>query len=543
MYAAGVNSSTSGAAATARPQPTLAKIVATVGPASRDPATLRRLVDAGVAVFRLNLSHGTLEDHARSVGAIRAVARSASLPIAILGDLPGPKIRLGNAPEAGVPLYVGYQVLIDPLFEGSGCCLNGVGRFGCTYKHLSADVKPGHRVLISDGTIRLRAIDRAPGDPASSVRCILEAGPPERGGEGEGGTPPAVLIRARKGVNLPDSNLSELGAMTARDWELAQWCVGEGVDMLALSFVRSAGDVAALQDALRGMTSARFEQDHGEPAETPVIAKIETPQAVADLESIVRQADGIMVARGDLGVEMDLWDVPIIQRRLIEQAGAWGKPCIVATQMLESMITSPVPTRAEVGDVATAVLDHADAVMLSGETAAGAYPVEAVEYMRRTIAAAEAYSAARVTAPTPPARLIAAQHRIVALAHGAWHIARDVQARLVVCWSQTGGLARCLAQTGFSIPIVAYSSSPRHTRRMALYRGVRPLVGTVPDNPTESLALWNDAVDAELIARGWAKAGDPVVLIAGRPLGAPHVAGTVAVHYVGNPGTGFRAHS
>lgn len=510
-------------------RPTLATIVATLGPASTHPDMLVAMIRAGVGVFRLNLSHGTPAEHASRVRLIRAASTAVNLPVAIMGDLPGPKIRLGILPDAGIPITPGQSVLIDPSIATCSITASGTPIVNCSYTTLAEDVRLGHRVLIADGTIRLRAVERHTGDAPTALRCEVEPG--SRAG----------TLLSRKGVNLPDSDL-RLGAMTERDWELVEWAVGQGLDLLALSFVRNANEVALLQQRLASITSTSEHTTGGAAAEIPVVAKIETPQAVANMDAIVKQADAIMVARGDLGVEMDVCEVPIVQRRLIESARSWGKPCIVATQMLESMITSPSPTRAEVSDIANAILDEADAVMLSGETAMGTYPLESVEVMSRTIRLAEAYLSTTRTQPTPPKRIVETGYRTAALAHGAWYVAHDTKAKLVVCWSQHGGLARYLSQTGYSVPIIAYSSSERHTRRMALLKGVRPLLAHVPDEPSASLALWNDEVDRDLLARGWAKVGDPIILIAGRPLGAAGVAGAIAVHQVGNPGTGFRAH-
>jgi pyruvate kinase len=247
-----------------------------------------------------------------------------------------------------------------------------------------------------------------------------------------------------------------------------------------------------------------------------------------------------MVARGDLGVEMDLAQVPVVQKRLVAKADEWGKPCIVATQMLESMIASPTPTRAEVSDVANAVLDGADAVMLSGETAVGKHPVLAVEMMRRTIAATEERVRELPQQESPPARLLQSGYRTAALAHGAWHAARDIGARAVACWSQRGGTARYLSQNGFRVPILAYSSDKRETRRMVLCRGVSAVYA--PEHvggAGKSLAAWNRRVEDDLLARGWVKPGEPVVLLAGWPLGEHGSTSAMAVHYVGNPATGF----
>jgi pyruvate kinase len=270
-----------------------------------------------------------------------------------------------------------------------------------------------------------------------------------------------------------------------------------------------------------------------------VVAKIEKPQAVADIEAIVQAADGIMVARGDLGVEMDLARVPMVQKQIVQMAGRYGKPCIVATQMLESMIESASPTRAEASDVANAVLDGAGCVMLSGETAVGKHPALAVETMRRIAHAAEDHLASLPPRASAPEALREQRYRTAALAHGAWYVAQDIGAELVVCWSEHGGAAWYLSQNDFHIPIIAYTSSIKAARRMALLRGVTPIRSEPPESGR--LADWNEMVDRDLATRGWAEHGTPVVLLAGKPLGKPKVATMVAVHYVGYY-TGFRSH-
>ncbi|MGH7131456.1 MAG: pyruvate kinase [Phycisphaerales bacterium] len=506
------------------PRPTLATIIATLGPASDAPEVVLRLIEAGVGVFRLNLSHGTEADHARRVEVVRGAAEAAELPIAVLGDLPGPKIRIGACPEAGVELEAGQDVLIDPDL---GCSIAGAtARLSCTLGSIGSDVQPGQKVLINDGAVRLLAIDRLPDDPARALRARVVTG---------------GLVTSKKGLNLPQSEL-HVSAMSERDWKLVEWAVGAGVDYLAMSFVRSAVEIGEVKARLETMCSTqRGATDEGGSAAIPVVAKIETPQAVARMREIVGAADAIMVARGDLGVEMDIAQVPLIQKELIRTAASYGKPCIVATQMLETMCAAPLPTRAEASDVANAILDGADAVMLSGETAVGKHPVLVVETMRRIVMAAEERMAARLLMrPSPPAEVIQTGYRTAALAHGAWYVARDVGARLVVCWSQSGGLARYLSQMGFAVPVVAYSSSAVQTRRMALLRGVTPVCEAPPADAR--LSSWNKSVDAMLIARGWANKGDAVVLIAGRPLGKSKPTNTLAVHYVGEESAGFMAH-
>lgn len=506
----------------ARPRPTHCKIVATIGPASDTPETVTRMIEAGVAVFRLNFSHGSMEDHARRLATIRAAAGALGQPIAVLGDLQGPKLRLGRIAEPGVILEAGQSVLLHGGVPGASADPEAPIHLPSEYPALAREVQPGHRVLINDGAVRLLAVDREPDDPPDALRCRVMVG---------------GLVTSRKGINLPDSDV-RAEAITERDWECVEWAVAHGLDFLALSFVRRAEEVRRLKSALAGMCPVDFRvEGTGEGALIPVVAKIEKPQALDDLDAIVEAADAIMVARGDLGVEMDPARVPIIQRTLIAKCDEWGKPCIVATQMLESMISSPSPTRAEVSDIATAVLEWADAVMLSGETAAGKFPVLAVDTMRRVIATVEEHLHAGVTSPSPASQLIRSRYRTAALAHGIWHIARDLGAVLVACWSQEGGAARYLSQTGMPVPIVAYSGSERQVRRMALLRGVSARYMRVP--ASGSLREWNQLVERDLLDLGWVRPGDPVVLVAGRPLGVKGAARCVAMHAIGDPGGGF----
>ncbi|MBX9738408.1 MAG: pyruvate kinase [Phycisphaerales bacterium] len=514
----------------ALPRLTLATIVATVGPASESVDALQKLIETGVGVFRLNFSHGTLADHLLRLNAIREAAARARLPIAVLGDLCGPKIRVGRVPDPGIELQSGQDVLMDPQATEARAA-NGTDSIcvlPCSLASIARDVAPGHRVLINDGNIRMLSLGLDALGSREVLRCRVTTG---------------GLVTSRKGLNLPDSKLS-VPAITSEDWAAVEWAVEHSLDFLALSFVRSADEVRELQSRLEVLcTQGRPSDQSGESKRIPVVAKMEKPEAIERMDEIVQAADGIMVARGDLGVEMDLALVPIVQKRLIQAADLWGKPCIVATQMLESMITAPTPTRAEATDVANAVLDGADAVMLSGETAVGKHPCLVVETMRRIIVAAEAHRATLDDRATPPGRALHSGYRTAALAHGAWHVARDVKAKLIVCWSQHGGAARYLSQTGFDIPIIAYSSSPRQTRRMALLRGVWAMAMPIASGQRLSLAEWNRRVDDELIIRQWAAPGDAVVLVAGEPLGVQGATNTLAVHYVGNPSTGFMGRS
>lgn len=514
-------------------RPTRAKVLATIGPASESPAVVARLLEAGVSGFRLNFSHGSLADHSRRLATIRAEAERAGRVVAVVGDLCGPKIRLGKV-EPARTFEVGQDVTLVGVDLASGAAGDG-DALPVTYPRLADEVSPGHRVLFADGAVRMLAVDRRDG----------AGGRGGRGGRAlvcrvtQGGT-----LSTGKGVNLPDSSLS-VPAITTRDWECVAWAVQHGLDFLALSFVRRADEVRELKERLFGMCPVDRSQaessGHSSGSLIRVIAKVEKPEAVAHLEPIVEAADAIMVARGDLGVEMDLAQVPVVQKRIVAMSADWGRPCIVATQMLESMIESASPTRAEVSDVANAVFDGADAVMLSGETAIGKHPVLAVDIMRRVIEAAEAHVATLPHLESPPRRLVESRYPTAALAHGAWHVARDIGARAVVCWSQSGGTARYLSQNEFLVPILALTTNPHAARRMALLKGVTPVVVSAPEGGR--LGGFTDLAERLLLERRWVRVGEPVLLLAGKPLGTPKATNSIATLYIGDPTGGYRAHA
>lgn len=483
-------------------RPSLTKILATLGPASEDERTLAKLVEAGVRLVRLNFSHGDLDGHARRLEVVRRASSAMGIPLAVVGDLQGPKIRVGNAPDEGIDVQAGEHVVVSPTAESSNRDSEGAV-LSTTYPAMVREVQPGHRVLINDGAVRMLALDNAGG----ILRCVVNVG---------------GRISSRKGINLPDSTLS-VPALSERDWACARWAAAQGVDFLALSFVRRAEDVSELK--------RRLEDMGGRAGDIPVIAKIETPQAVANIDEILDKSDGIMVARGDLGVEMDLAAVPVVQKRLASRAHDFGKPCIVATQMLESMISSASATRAEVSDVANAILDGADCVMLSGETAVGKYPVLAVETMRRVALATEQ---AMRDAPSPPRPPTLAQSRrevVAALAHGAWVMARDVGAEVIAAWTQTGGTARQLSRHPFRVPILAFSTDEQSVRRMNLLGGVMPFLhDRFPKHRFEFATI----VEQIVLDGGWAEPGDRMVLLAGIPFDRPGGANTVAIRVVGD---------
>ncbi len=506
-------------------KPVQTRIVATIGPASSSPAVLAKLIEAGVSVFRLNFSHGDLDGHTKSLRDIRQVSQEAGRPIAVMGDLQGPKLRITKVPDLDEKGGIIVETGVDVFFRQGvkeAFLEDTTAIFGSTFDPLYHDVLPGQRVLINDGAVRMLAVDVTPGE---QLQCRVTFG---------------GRITTGKGINLPDSDLT-VPALTDGDWECVEWAVQHGIDMLALSFVRKPEDVMELKDRLAGMCpSDRTIHDAGIGLEIPVIAKIEKPQAVENIDAIVAATDGIMVARGDLGVEMDVAYVPIAQRLIIRKCIEYGKPVIVATQMLESMIDSATPTRAEANDVAGAVLQGADAVMLSGETAVGKHPPLVVETMRRIISVTEtgATDLDRLRTRAELTKLEELPYRSAALAKGAREIANDVDAKAVVVWSQAGGMARYLSRTGLSIPILAYTSSEVAARRMTLLAGVTPLRIDPPESGR--LRDWTDVVERDLERLCIASDGDAAILIAGKPLGALRAQDLLAILRIGDQDSGFR---
>ncbi|MCY2930495.1 MAG: pyruvate kinase [Planctomycetota bacterium] len=466
------------------------KVVATVGPASSSPEMLEALARAGVDVFRINFSHGDEQTHEQSLRNIRAVEAKIGEPIAVMGDLCGPKIRVGKIAGEKFTLKAGATLTIqsEPI-EGTA------GRISTTLAELPAEAAVGQTILINDGAIRLEVVEVR---PPREIVCLVKVG-------GE--------LSSGKGVNLPDTVLS-LPAMTEKDRRDAAWIAAREFDYVALSFVRTARDIEGLRDVLNAAGCG-----------AKVVAKIEKPQALENIESIIDAADVVMVARGDLGVEMDLPAVPFAQKRIARLCQERGKCCIIATQMLESMTHSPVPTRAEVSDVANAVLDATDAVMLSGETAVGEYPVAAVEIMNRIGAQAQAYYDRQNPDPHvayAPARteasLAAAVHKIVE--------AEPVAA--VAVFTMTGTTARMFAKHRPACPILGLTTDVKTARGMCLYYGVVPVTVAPCHHTREVLAMAADLA----VKKGLAKQGDRIVVVSGRPLGAPGNTNTLVIHTI-----------
>jgi len=426
----------------------LTRIVATVGPACGRPADLDRLVREGVSVFRLNLSHGDLETHARSIAAIRRAAAALRIEVGILADLPGPKIRL-------TPMPAGRVVALrhgDPVRIARGSAPIDPDARPATlhvdYAGLAGDVRAGDRVLIDDGAVQLRVRRVVRG----AVECTCEVG----------GT-----VSGRKGVNLPESAV-RLRAPTARDRVLADWAVQHGADFVALSFVQRPADVRLLRRVLDAAARRRRRRAPG------IVAKIERPVALGELDGIAAEADAMMVARGDLAIELDFARVPVEQRRIQAACDRAAIPCIVATQMLQSMMEAPLPTRAEASDVANAILGGTDAVMLSGETAAGRHPVESVRAMRRIAQEAERWTAAQPPAPLRAIALAESPEPAAVLARAIAQMAVDARARAVLCWTDARSV-RFISQADVQVPIVAFGDDDAELRSLALLRGVHAI--------------------------------------------------------------------
>jgi pyruvate kinase len=473
----------------------LTKIVATMGPAVASVETLYGLFQAGVDVCRLNFSHGSLEDHLLMLRQIREAAARWDQPIAILGDLGGPKIRLGKVADemgtGGMPIHVGDELLIQ-----REQMLGANKRVSTTLSHFVDDVNVGDRVLIEDGMLRFVCTAKT----FSELRCTCTVG---------------GVLKSAKGINLPNS-IVNVPSITDRDWECVQWAIENDLDYLALSFVRKAEDLQLLRQHLTNKAS-----------DIHLIAKIEKPEALKEIDAIIDSCDGLMVARGDLGVEMDVAQVPIIQKDLVRRCQTAGKPVIVATQMLQSMIEQPSPTRAEVSDVANAIFDGADAVMLSGETSVGKFPLGVVHTMAHVAEVTEEYLGS--LPHKEPTLKLKTMSLSSALARGVWQMVQDLKVTLVVIWSQTGATARIFSKMRFPVPLLALSSDHRALRRMALHYGVLPLEMAPPDGMAELV----EAVDRVLREKEYAKVGSRVLIVAGSSLGTPSTMNGVVVHTVG----------
>jgi pyruvate kinase len=452
------------------------KIVATIGPASRDPAVLAQMVDAGMDVARLNFAHGDPGEHAETVGLVRAAAEHAGREVAVLQDIPGPKLRIGPVAGDLVTLETGSRLVLTPeQIEGDA------SRLPIAWPGFAELVQPDDVVYLADGAIRLRVCEVRDGDVEVSV---------EVGG----------AVASRQGLNLPNVTMS-LPAVSENDLALIDAGIEMGVDLVALSFIRRGADLEPVRRRLA---------EHG--SDIPVIAKIEKPQAASNAEEIVDAADGIMVARGDLGIELPIEEVPLVQKRLLHVSGQRAKPCITATQMLESMVSSSRPTRAEVADVANAIFDGTDAVMLSQETAIGRDPAGAVRMMAAIATATER--------DLPYWRLLTERglrggDDSAAIAFGAVGAVYQLGLKALVCPTQTGKTARLISSHRPQVPVLALSPRIETVRSCAIYWGVRAELNEEPDDTTALLDVCAEAAKRA----GLCEPGDKIGITAGLPVG------------------------
>jgi pyruvate kinase len=464
------------------------KIVATIGPASREPDVLLAMVNAGMDVARLNFSHGTLDEHAETIKRVRHAAGKARRDVAVLQDLPGPKLRIGMLVNDVVELKPGEKLELVCNSEEEG----NESRISVSSDELAGAVRPGEVIYLADGAVRLRIESVNAG--AHEIATVVEVG---------------GSVANRQGLNVP-GGLDRMAAVPEDDLELLRFGESIGVDMVALSFVRRPADVSAVREHTR----------------LPLVAKIEKPQAAGNAEAILRVSDCVMVARGDLGIELRIEDVPLVQKRVLELAGALARPSITATQMLDSMVVSTRPTRAEVTDVANAILDGTDAVMLSQETAVGAHPVGAIEMMASI---AERAETAAPYAKWGESRVRRdARDPAYTIAHSAVEAARDLRLAAIVCPTLSGRSARLISAHRPSVPIYAFSPGRETVRRCALMWGV------------QAAHMRRFEVTEELIAEsarraveeGWVQPGQRVAITAGLPSGRPGTTSLLQVQTV-----------
>ncbi len=467
-----------------------AKIVCTLGPASSAPERLKELVEAGLDVARLNMSHGDYPEHEANLKKVRQAAAEVGRPVGVLADLQGPKIRLGRFANGKEVLADGatFAITTDDI-QGT------VERCSTTYKGLPGDVSVGESILIDDGRIALEATEVTATDVITKV---VVGGP----------------VSNNKGINLPGVAVS-VPAMSDKDCDDLRWALANEIDMVALSFVRSAKDIEIVHDIMAEVGRR-----------VPVIAKIEKPQAVENLDEIIDAFDAVMVARGDLGVELPLEEVPLVQKRIVTAARRWAKPVIVATQMLESMISAPRPTRAEASDVANAVLDGADAVMLSGETSVGEYPVVTVQTMARIIQNTESHGQEQMQDidwdPHTTSGVIT---------KAAAEVADRIDAKFLVAFTHSGDAARRLARLRSPIPILAFTPIEQTRAALTLTWGVESFLVPMVAHTDDMIRQ----VDQALIETGMIDEGERVVIVAGSPPGVAGHTNMIRVRRIGAP--------
>jgi len=468
------------------------KIVCTIGPVTRSPRMIRKLIEAGMDVARLNFSHGTHQEHAQSFAMLREAAAELKKPIAILADLQGPKIRTGALAGGGTVLLRAGQKFVITTAK----VLGDSTRVSTTFHPLPREVKPGDRILLSDGLIELR-VERT---TRTEVICQVVNG---------------GVLGEHKGINLPGVKL-HVPALTEKDRVDLRFALTHDADYIAVSFVRRPEDVQMAKELVR-----RAKKD------TPIIAKLEKPEAIENLEQILPVTDGVMVARGDLGVEMNPEQVPVVQKNIIARAREFRRPVITATQMLESMTENPRPTRAEASDVANAIFDGTDAVMLSAETATGKYPIEAVSMMARIVEAAES-SIQEFPRPAGQERLKVAE----TVAELVCHASRELHMKLIAVFTHSGFTARLVSRYRPLVPIIAFSPEVETRRRMALLWGVtsRSIVDIKKIDGLAAIA------EKRLLEDRLVRRGDVIGIVAGTPMGIRGTTNFMKFHVVGSAG-------
>jgi pyruvate kinase len=507
----------------------LTKIVVTLGPASANLKTVLQLIEEGARVFRINFSHGTFEEYDQLLNTVRRASKKKNIAVGVIGDLSGPKIRIGQVIKGGVSLQKGDGVIFQKKevitgFKGSKQTKELI--FSTNYPAFIKEVQIGQKILLDDGNVRLHCRQKQGKGLEKKLLCeVVDGG----------------IITSHKGVNLPDTSLS-VPALTEKDYRCINYAVKREFDFLALSFVRRADDIKLLKARLKKLgvrqvdplrhreqhIKLRHINDHSTGI-MPIISKIEKPQAIDHLEAIIEESDLVMVARGDLGVEMDLAELAVLQKRIIRMCHDYATPVIVATQMLQSMIESPTPTRAEVSDVANAIFDGADAVMLSGETAVGKYPVETVQMMNRINTKTNEFLQTEHIYVSTPRKLQEMRYRTPALAHGVKSIVRDMEASFIIMWSQLGGGALYLSQQRIPLPILAFSSNQQALRQMSVLYGITPLYMAKPSSNSKFI----QQVDRMLLQKKLAKKGEAVVFVMGEPIDRVGVTNNISIHYLG----------
>ena len=468
------------------------KIVATLGPASNSEKVIKELIEAGVSMFRLNTSHGSIEEHEATIGKIRNASTSLKKHIPIMVDLQGPKIRVGNIKE-NINIKAGQEIVLKHTAKEEK------GIIPVDYKGIAEDVKKGDTILLDDGKVGLEVTKVK--DKCVYAKVVY-----------------GTVIKPRKGINLPGSTKS-LEVITERDKKFIEFAVNQNVDYVALSFIRTPDDILKAKKLLKKLGDEYM----------PVIAKIEKPQAVENLDEIIRVTDGVMVARGDLGIEMSPQDVPIVQKRIVSLAREYKKVCIVATQMLESMIEEPIPTRAEASDVANAIIDGTDAVMLSAETAAGKHPIEAVKIMQLIAKKTEENGLVQTDIKSEITDFY--EEMSQAIANGAIRMAEDMRATAILSFSHSGYTPKLLSKLKPSIPVVCVSDSPQTARRLNLFWDIYPYVADCDSVVDRNMLLRIDKILKE-------KAGfnndDKIVLIGSIPKLITGRTNFIRVHKIGS---------